>query len=397
MADETNSAQKQTDGLESPTKNTSSRHWLKPQHNADSQRLSDVLRDITRLVSDWVWEISPDLRFTYMSPRIFETLGFHPAELRNLSLLDLGTPVNDARETVKVDWQRPFRGQLFVAKNKLNEERLIELSGVPVFDDETGSFQGVRGTAVDITERLDFERRLESARGEVEMTDRHRSAFLHRLVDEIRVPLESIRQTTQQVGMSLEAPTLADHTLMLHKAEERLAGLANGILDLARLEAGQMDFNTETICPTTVVDECLEELQSLADTRQVRILGVHHWDGSIAVDRRRFKQVLLHLITNGIKFNRLGGQLTIAASRDDPRHYRLSLSDEGLGIPEESYDDLFEPFSPLRNPGRDEGNGLGLAISKQLVEHMHGSIGVYKNTPEGSVFWIEFPAENKIT
>lgn len=157
-----------------------------------------------------------------------------------------------------------------------------------------------------------------------------------------------------------------------------------------------MDFEMEAVGPTAVVDECLIDVQPLAEKRNVRILGVHQWDGSIAVDRDRFKQVLLNLITNGIKYNREGGQLTIATSREDPRRYRLSVTDEGAGIPDSYHDDLFQPFSPLRNPVQNEGSGLGLAISKYLVEHMHGSIGMSRDTNSGSTFWIEFPAEVKI-
>lgn len=383
------------DNVQQPP-DSSSRHWLKPQHNADSQRLSDVLRDITRLVSDWVWEISPDLKFTYMSPRIFETLGFHPAELRDMKLLDLGTPVNNAGETVEIDWWRPFRAQPFLTKNKLNEERLIELSGVPVFDPETGDFQGVRGTAIDTTERREYERKLQTARDDAEMANRHKSDFLHRLVDEIRTPLKVIRQTTRNITALAENSAQTDEIAVLKDSTSRIEGLVREILDLARLEAGQMDFSLETLGPTSVVDECLEDVKSLADKHKVRILGVHQWEGSIAVDRQRFKQVLLNLITNGIKYNRVGGQLTVSTSKADSRRYRLSVSDEGAAFPEGSQEELFEPFSPLRKPEQHDGTGLGLAISKQLVEKMHGNIGVCGDAANGSTFWIEFPAETKI-
>nr|MBC8445093.1 PAS domain S-box protein [Rhodospirillaceae bacterium] len=309
MVDETD---KTLDQPGEPTPDGSiSSTWLKPQHNADPQRLSDVLRDITRLVSDWVWEVSPTLKFTYMSPRIFETLGFHPAELRDTTLLDLGTPINQAGDPVSIDWHRPFRAQLFSARNKLNDERLIELSGVPVFDAMSGKFSGVRGTAIDITERRQIEQKLQKARDDAEKVNRQRSTFLHTLSDEIRAPLGVILQAAGQ----MEQAALSRHMSDIQGAGDRLEHLANEILYLAQLEAGQMEFTMEPVAPTAIVDECLHDVEPLAQERNVRILGVHQWDGSIAVDRHRFKQVLLNLITNGIKYNRVGGQLTIATLR----------------------------------------------------------------------------------
>lgn len=391
MVDETD---KTLDQPGEPTPDGSiSSTWLKPQHNADPQRLSDVLRDITRLVSDWVWEVSPTLKFTYMSPRIFETLGFHPAELRDTTLLDLGTPINQAGDPVSIDWHRPFRAQLFSARNKLNDERLIELSGVPVFDAMSGKFSGVRGTAIDITERRQIEQKLQKARDDAEKVNRQRSTFLHTLSDEIRAPLGVILQAARQMEQADPSRHMSD----IQGAGDRLEHLANEILYLAQLEAGQMEFTMEPVAPTAIVDECLHDVEPLAQERNVRILGVHQWDGSIAVDRHRFKQVLLNLITNGIKYNRVGGQLTIATLRGDPRRYRLCVTDEGARIPEHYHDDLFRPFSHLRSPDNDGETGFGLAITKQLVECMHGHIGFSPDNDEGSTFWIEFPAETRIS
>ncbi len=369
--------------------------WLRPQHDANAQHLSDVLRDVTRLVSDWVWEISPDLKFTYMSPRIFEALGFHPAELRDKTMMDLGTPVDETGDTVEINWKRPFRGQLFSTKNKLNEERMFELSGIPVYDRDTGAFKGIRGTASDLTEERRSSANLEQAKSEAEAINRLRTDFLNSLAAEIQGPLQALLSSSRQIGSTSSDADTSRITDDIETAGNRLMALANDIQYLARLETGAMDFSLEPVLPGSVVDECLEDLAPLARERKVRILGVHQWDGRIAVDRQHFKQVLTNLISNGIRFNRTGGQLTVASSREDTRHFRLCITDEGEKIPDQALSELFMPFSQLRQSGEEDRPDLSMAITKQLVENMKGSIGCKSGSSEGLTLWVEFPAVSR--
>ena len=172
-----------------------------------------------------------------------------------------------------------------------------------------------------------------------------------------------------------------------------LLGLINEVLDIARIEAGRLPISLEPVQLPGVVREALDLAASLAANMNVRLRGGEAIpDRHILADNQRLKQVLLNLLSNAIKYNRQGGTVTVAYEDAAGGRLRIKVSDVGPGIPPDRMERLFTPFERLGAEKTDvEGTGLGLALSKRLVEAMGGSMGVESAVGQGSTFWAEFP------
>src|SRR5690606_34756033 len=174
------------------------------------------------------------------------------------------------------------------------------------------------------------------------------------------------------------------------KAGEHLLNLINEILDISRIEANRHQLSLEPVRLSNVVCEGLTLIQPLAAQRSIRIDDCHV-DPSLYVhaDRQRLAQVLLNLLSNAVKYNREGGEVTLVCEATDER-VRLGVRDTGRGIPIDRMDQLFVPFERLGAEHTGvEGTGLGLALSKRLVEAMEGTLTVESVEGEWSVFWLE--------
>jgi signal transduction histidine kinase len=179
------------------------------------------------------------------------------------------------------------------------------------------------------------------------------------------------------------------------KAGHHLLTLINEVLDLAKIESGNIEISLELVALPEVVDECLALTRPLADERAIRIESDDCSGIVLGADTLRLKQVLLNLLSNAIKYNLPGGQVRLHFSGDD-HLTRIMVSDNGPGIPTERLGELFQPFNRLgAEAGAIQGSGIGLTISRQLVELMGGKIGVESTPGAGSTFWIELPRERK--
>jgi CheY-like chemotaxis protein/anti-sigma regulatory factor (Ser/Thr protein kinase) len=171
------------------------------------------------------------------------------------------------------------------------------------------------------------------------------------------------------------------------------------VLDLARIEAGQMEVSLETVALAPLLTECGTLVQPLAAARRVflelpdmaRAQGPELPSARVRVDRTRLKQVLLNLLGNAVKYNRQGGRVRISL-HEEGNFWRIDIADQGPGLDAAQQARLFRPFERLdAASGGIEGTGIGLAISSRLVELMHGTIGVTSTPGAGSVFWVRLP------
>jgi len=247
---------------------------------------------------------------------------------------------------------------------------------------------------ISLRKRVDSE--LKDALAAAEKANRAKSEFLSSMSHELRSPLNAILGFAQL--METESPPLApmhkDSAKQIITAAWYLLELINEILDLAQIESGRTSMSMEALS----LEELLRDCQAMIDP-QARKSGIGirfaHPEASLFVvgDRTRVKQVFINLLSNSIKYNRAGGTVDVTSSACPDERVRVSFRDTGEGLGPDQLAQLFQPFNRLgQETGFEEGTGIGLVVSKKLIEFMGGTIGVQSTVGVGSVFWIELAA-----
>jgi signal transduction histidine kinase/ActR/RegA family two-component response regulator len=242
------------------------------------------------------------------------------------------------------------------------------------------------------TERKRLEQVLQQKNVELERANQAKSDFLSSMSHELRSPLNAILGFAQLMGMDAGTITPSQRASIdqILLAGWYLLELINGILDLAQIESGKLSLSLEQVSLPEVMVECQAMIEAQCQTR-----GIHmrfckfELPCFVHADRTRLKQVVINLLSNALKYNRVGGAVTVECT-STPDRVRISITDTGAGLPPVKLAQLFEPFNRLgQEAGAEEGTGIGLVVSKRLVELMGGSIGVESTVGVGSVFWIE--------
>jgi len=234
---------------------------------------------------------------------------------------------------------------------------------------------------------------LELAKASAEKASLAKSDFLSSMSHELRTPLNAILGFAQLLEGGSPTPT-PDQNLRIQeiiKAGWYLLELINEILDLAVIESGKVSLSHEPTSLTSVMLECQAMIEAHAHSRGIN-LHVLPFDSSLFAnaDRTRLKQVLVNLLTNAVKYNRENGAIDVVCTLSAPDRIRISVKDTGLGLTPDKLAQLFQPFNRLgQEVGPEEGTGIGLVVTKQLVELMGGSIGVESTVGVGSEFWVE--------
>ena len=366
------------------------------QDVTEQKRAEQALRDaehkyraIFENSIEGIFQSTPEGKLLSANPALARIFGYESPEA-------IIAGINDIEQTLYVD---PNRREEF--KQLIETQGSVELFEYEIFRkdksklwlcensrvvrDDYGKVSYYEGTVEDITERKRVE--------EVERASKAKSDFLSRMSHELRTPLNAILGFGQLLERQDPTPIQKNRVAHILSAGRHLLNLINEILDISRVESGRFQLSLEPVVVEQAVDEAIDLIRPMAADRSIEIERFALVEGSpnILADRQRLKQVLLNLLSNAVKYNRHAGRVVVDLARQDDGRFRISISDEGPGIPSDKRARLFSPFDRLGAERTEtQGTGLGLALSKRLTEAMGGSIG--EGGPAlGGCFWIEFP------
>jgi signal transduction histidine kinase/ActR/RegA family two-component response regulator len=263
--------------------------------------------------------------------------------------------------------------------------------------DDSGALIGVVSVLRDVTERRAMEAALRRKTVEAEAAAVAKADFLANMSHEIRTPLTGVLGYAGLLDALDGLPAIArSHIGRIVASGQTLLAIVNDVLDFSKLEAGQIELDPQPFDPAAVLADAAELMRPQAAGKGLSI-GIAAGDALpevLVADSARLRQVLINLLGNAVKFTARGG-ITIAARHDPAQgRLRIAVSDTGIGVPAEQAERLFQRFYQVDGSStrRFGGAGLGLAISRALVEAMGGAIGVESRAGEGSTFWFEVPA-----
>ncbi len=359
---------------------------------------------IIQASSDGIWEWYADRGGFHFSHRCWELLGYD----------DLDDVLTEGEDRLKI-WRRhiypqdlakfdsalvehmagraPFDVEYRLISVK-GEVRWVRGRGRAVFN-EKGQPIMMSGTNLDITEVKRAEERVLQAKEQAEKANRAKSEFLSSMSHELRTPLNAILGYTQlfEYDGNLKTQQI-ENVREIRKAGEHLLQLINDVLDLAKIESGNMTVSLEPVLVSRLLDECFTLVQTQADARGIRLTAsVSTFSNTYVIaDHVRCKQALLNLLSNAVKYNRVGGEVEVTLVAQDEKKLRISVRDTGRGIPLQRQREVFQPFNRLSAENSNiEGSGVGLVITKQLVEMMHGKLDFASTENVGTTFWMDFP------
>jgi len=367
-----------------------------PPEPKQGARVDDTLNvELDRffsLSSDMFAVFGLDGTFRRVNPAWQTVLGWSPEDLIGRAFLDLVHP-DDVDRTIAEFARANAEGTATTTfvnryRHKDGTHRWLDWTG-RLIEDEGVHYSAAR----DITERREIEEERDAARADAHRANLAKSEFLSRMSHELRTPLNAVLGFAQL----LEHDDLTDDQLEnvghIIRAGRHLLDLINEVLDISRIEAGNLTISLEPVALDDLVADAAALVAPLADARSITV----HVDAScrthVLADRQRLRQVLLNLVSNAVKYNLDGGSVTIGCLESDGRRVRISVTDTGYGIPPDLVGRLFRPFERLAASQSDvEGTGMGLALSKGLTEAMGGTIGVDSTLDRGSTFWVELDA-----
>ena len=307
--------------------------------------------------------------------------------------LELDTPITPGFEALAFKASRGIEDVYELTYLRKDGSRFPAIVSITALRDDFGDIIGYLLIGTDNSVRKQAELDLHKAMSIAEKANLAKSDFLSSMSHELRTPLSAILGFAQLIESGSPQPTPSQKRSLdqVLKAGWYLLDLINEILDLSLIESGRLSLSPEPVSLADVMHECQTMVEPQARQRGIHVsfpqMAVPH---IVKADRTRVKQVLINLLSNAIKYNRPGGTVVVTCAAIASGRIRICVEDTGEGLSPADIAQLFQPFNRLgRAATTEEGTGIGLVVSKRLVELMGGVIGVESKVGKGSVFWIE--------
>ncbi len=374
--------------------------WLE-REMAEKEKISQEANKLFQAV-----EVSPvsvvitdhEGRIEYVNNKFTDLTQYekHEAIGQNPRVLKSGQHDPDFYKTL---WKTLKQGKEWYGEfcNKKKDGALFwEKASIGPVRNSSGEITHFVAVKEDTTELKKMIEDLQSARKDADRANRAKSLFLSSMSHELRTPLNSIlgfSQILMEDKGAIDFEKRQDHINKIYRSGRHLLRLINDILDLAKIESGKIDLSMEKIDPFSAVESTLELLQHQAEKKQVTLKASPPDQGLlIEVDTTRYQQILLNLVSNAIKYNVSGGAVTVDFSVVPHESVHINVTDTGRGIAQKHAERLFAPFDRLgAETSNIQGTGIGLTITKVLVEAMNGRISYKSRVGEGTTFTVTFP------
>ncbi len=362
-------------------------------------------KDIANLSTDWIWEVDLKGTYLYCSPKINDILGYQVDEVIGKTAFDFIIPndINRSKEVFAeiVSKKESLKSYIHTCITKNNQEVVIESNGIAVFD-SNDILVGYRGYDKDITEKLRNEKKLLESKEAAEQANRIKSEFLANMSHEIRTPINGIMGMTELALLTRLSEPQRDYLQSIQFSAYSLLDVVNDILDFSKIEAGKLDIEEIAFDLRDTIENTVPIIGAKCLEREIELLCYidPKLPQTIVGDSVRFKQVLINLLSNAIKFTHQGEILTKVEleTQNQKEWIVFTVKDTGIGIEQANLNKIFHSFQQADSGTTRKygGTGLGLTISKSLVEHMGGQIWVESTLGEGSIFGFKIPLKTEI-
>jgi PAS domain S-box-containing protein len=306
---------------------------------------------------------------------------------------ELGTTITPGFEALAFKASRGIEDIYELTYICKDGSRFPAIVSITALRDDFGAIIGYLLIGTDNSVRKQVESKLNEAMAAAEKANRAKTDFLSGMSHELRTPLNAILGFAQLMdsGTPLPTPSQKRSLDQILKAGWYLLELINEILDLALIESGKVMLSSEPVSLVEVMLECRAMIEPQAQKRGISMtfprLETPYY---VKADRTRVKQVLINLLFNAIKYNRAAGAVVVECVPSPPDSIRIRVRDTGMGLSADQIAQLFQPFNRLgKEASVEEGTGIGLVVTKRLVELMGGAIGVESTVGVGSTFWID--------
>ena len=359
-------------------------------------------RDYAEVASDWYWETDPQNRIVFLSERFFAvsgaaaqaTLGQAAGDFVSAHAAD---PAALRNATVFTE-RRSFRNLHLRFTRSDGTIGYWSLAGRPRQDPD-GNFLGYRGIGADISAAVNDALALRDAKNAAEAGNRAKSEFVANMSHELRTPLNAILGFSEIIKDRLFGPDATeryfDYTGDIHASAKHLLAIIDDILDLSKIEAGRNLLEESVVSVTEITQAARLLLRDRFEKAGLTLLvEVPEPAPQLCVDPRKFKQALLNLLTNALKFTPRGGMVTLAASFDAEGRFGLLVRDTGIGIAADNIDLVLSPFGQVASVlSRDhQGTGLGLPLARSLIELHGGQLSLASELGVGTAMTLWLPA-----